>query len=305
MLSDNLCVWRSPAMQTDTTVCDRLVQLVARDDVPAAALCLRGDPQCSVSRDAVLPLLMENDCPQLACIRFAGSVVLTEDYLRLLELEGARHPILDCIAFSGKNFSHFEPMHLQDFFRRCQFDICLDQCTIDVHRLSVVLRGDSKVKRFFLAPRTLNDANTTFLVDLLDTNKSLTTVFFGSNPIGDENWIRLCRSIERHPVLKILGLLGTGPTGEGDILSAESKVLRANAIIQMIQANDELQQVNVTLAECDEQILVEVIRPYLRYARNIRRVNANRGNHCANSYTGEPCAGSTANGNPTLLRFCG
>jgi hypothetical protein len=272
---DDLWVWRSPAIQTDTTVCDHLlVQLLARDDVPEAHLVLGGDRQCWVSSDA-LSLLLENDCPQLRSIYFVGSVVLTEDYLR--PLEGARRPLLQ-ISFSGENLSHFEPSRLQNCFRHCQVKILLDKCTIDVRLLSEVLRGHSKVVKLVLAPRTLNGDNTTFLFDLLDTNDSLTKVSFKMNPIRDENWIRLCRSIERHPRLQRLYLHGTGPTGEGAVLSAGSKALRANAIVQMIQANNVLQKVYVTPAECDERILEEVIRPYLHYARNIRKVNANRGN---------------------------
>jgi hypothetical protein len=56
-------------------------------------------------------------------------------------------------------------------------------------------------------------------------------------------------------------------------MPAESKALRTNAIMQTVQFNAELREVDVTPAEGDEQILLDVIRPYLRYARNIREVN--------------------------------
>jgi hypothetical protein len=228
---------------------------------------------------------------------FHPAFILTEDYLLLLE--GARRPLL--LNFHWENFSHFadEPTRLQDFFRRCQIEIHLDKCTIAARHLPVVLRGHSKVVKLVLAPRTLNDDNTMFLVDLLETNKSLEEVSFGSNSIGDENLIRICRSIERHPKLQRLCLLGTGPTGEGGVMSAKSKALRASAIVQMIQVNGVLEEVNVTPAECDEQILSDVIRPYLRYAKNIREVNEDRCNPLREQPLGR--ALRRVNDDPTLL----
>jgi hypothetical protein len=110
----------------------------------------------------------------------------------------------------------------------------------------------------------------------------------------------ICRSIERHPKLQRLCLVGTGPTGEGTVLSAKSNGLRTSAIVQMIQVNGVLEEVNVTPAECDEQILSDVIDSSLFGLRkNIREVNENRCNPSREQLLGR--ALHRVNGDPTLL----
>jgi hypothetical protein len=286
---DNVRVWCSPSAQTGSFVCDVVLQLLARASFPPAHLYLRGNPQCSVSSDA-LSQLLESPCPCLQRINVCGPFPLTDDCLRALE--GESHPDLQ-VYLEGKDLSHFEPMRLQAFLRNCQGAIALFNCTIDVRLLSEVLRGDSKVTELVLAPQTLNDANTTCLVDALKTNKCLTKLSFVSNPLGDENWIHMCRSIAQHPKLQKVCLRSrtTRPTP-----SSENKILRTSAVVSMLRDNYVLQHVDLTPSECDERIQRDVILPYLRYARHIRALGYYRG-----SMVMRARAICKVNHNPTLL----
>jgi hypothetical protein len=187
-------------------------------------------------------------------------------------------------------------MRLQTFLRKCQGAIALCNCTIDLSLLSEVLRGDSKVTALVLAPQTLNDANTTCLVDALKTNRCLTEISLVSNPLGDEDWIRMCRSIAQHPKLQKVCLR----TNTRSTASSESKVLRTSAVVQMLRDNYVLQQVDLTPSECDELIQRDVILPYLRYARSIRALNDYRGPTAMRTQL-LARAIRKVNNNPTLL----
>jgi hypothetical protein len=260
---DNVRVWRSPSAQTETIVCDVVVQLLARASFPRAHLHLRGNPQCSVSSNALAQLL-QSPCPSLRRINFCGPYNLAEDCLRALE--GGSHPDLQ-VSLERKDLSHLEPTRLQIFLRKCQGAITLCNCTIDFHLLSEVLRGDSKVTELVLAPQTLNDANAACLTNALKTNTCLTELSLVSNPLGDEDWIRMCQSIAQHPKLqKVCLRTTTHPT-------SENKILRTSAVVRMLRDNFVLQEVDLTPSECDERIQRDVISPYLRYARNIRTLN--------------------------------
>jgi hypothetical protein len=285
---DNVRVWRSPSAQTETVVCDVVVQLLARASFPRAHLHLRGNPHCSVSSNALAQLL-ESPCPSLRRINFCGPYHLTEDCLRALE--GETCPDLQ-IHFERKDLSHFEPMRLQTFLRKCRGAIALCNCTIDLSLLSEVLRGDNKVTALVLAPQALNDANTTCLVDALKTNSFLTELSLVSNPLGDEDWIRMCQSIAQHPKLQKVCLRSTP--------SSESKILRTSAVVRMLHSNYVLQQVDLSPSECDEQIQQDVIVPYLRYARNIRALNDYRGPTAMHTQL-LARAMRKVNNNPTLL----
>jgi hypothetical protein len=289
---DNVRVWRSPSSQTETVVCDIIVQLLARASFPRAHLHLRGNLQCSVSSKALAQLL-ESPCPSLRRVTFCGPYHLTEDCLRALE--GEARPDLQ-VYLERKDLSHLEAMRLQTFLRKCQGAIALCNCTIDVRLLSEVLRGDSKVTALVLAPQTLNDANMTCFVDALKTNRSLTEISLVSNPLGDEDWIRMCRSIAQHPKLQKICLR----TNTRSTPSSESKILRTGAVVRMLRDNYLLQEVDLAPSECDERIQRDVILPYLRYARNIRALNDYRGPMAIRTQLlGR--AMRKVNNNPTLL----
>jgi hypothetical protein len=262
---DNVRVWRSPSAQTETIACDVVVQLLARASFPRTDLHLRGNPQCSVSSNALAQLL-QSPCPSLRRINFCGPYDLAEDCLRALE--GGTHPDLQ-VSLERKDLSHIKPTLLHTFLRKCQGAITLCNCTIDFHLLSEVLRGDSKVTQLVLAPQTLNDTNMARLIYALKTNTCLTELSLVSNPLGDEDWIRMCQSIAQHPKLqKVCLRTTTHPTP-----SSESKILRTSAVVRMLRDNFVLQNVDLTPSECDERIQRDVISPYLRYARNIRTLN--------------------------------
>jgi hypothetical protein len=290
---DNVRVWRSPSAQTESVVCDVVVQLLARASFPRAHLHLRGNLQCSVSSKALAQLL-ESPCPSLRRITFCGPYHLTEDYLRALE--GKARPELH-VYLERKDLSHFEPICLQNFLRKCRGAIALCNCTIDVCLLSEVLRRDSKVTVLVLAPQALNDTNTTCLVDALKTNRCLTEISLVSNPLGDEDWIRMCRSIAQHPKLqKVCLRTNTHSTPS----RSESKIVRTSAVVSMLRDNCVLQHVDLTPSECDELVQREVILPYLRYARNIRALNDYRGPTAMRTQLlGR--AMRKVNNNPTLL----
>ena len=262
---DNVRVWCTPSAQAEIVVCDVVVQLLARPSFPRTHLYLRGNPHCSVSSKA-LSQLLESPCPSLRRINFCGPYHLTEDCLRALE--GEARPDLQ-VYLERKDLSHFEPMCLQTFLRNCRGALALCNCTIDFCLLSEVLRGDSKVTTLVLAPQTLNDANTTCFVDALHTNRCLTEISLVSNPLGDEDWIRMCRSIAQHPKLQKVCLR----TNTRFTPSSESKILRTSAFVSMLHGNCVLQHVDLTPSECDERIQRDVIMPYLRYARNIRALH--------------------------------
>jgi hypothetical protein len=266
--SGKLRVWRSQSAQTETNVCDVVVQLLARDSFPRAHLYLKGNQQCSVSSNA-LSKLLESPCPSLGRINFCGSYQLTEDCLRALE--GGTNPGLQ-VYLEKKDLSHFDPMSLQTFLRNCQGAITLLNCTVDIRLLSEVLRGESKVMELFMAPQALTDANTTGLIDALKTNKCLTEISFASNPVSDKNWIRICRAIAHHPKLQKVCLRAIRSTPS----TIEGKVLRTNAVLRMLRDNYVLQHVDTPLGECDEHIQRDVILPYLKHARNIRALNDHR-----------------------------
>jgi hypothetical protein len=263
-----LRVWRSRSAQTETNVCDVVVQLLARDSFPRADLYLKGNLQCSVSSDA-LSKLLESPCPSLRRINFGWSYHLTEDCLRALE--GETRPDLQ-VHLERKDLSHFDPMRLQTFLRNCQGAITLFKCTVDIRLLSEVLREDSKVTELVMAPQALNDANMTGFVDALKANKCLTEISFASNPLSDEHWIRMCQSIAQHPKLQKVCLRATRTNPSTN----ENKVLRTNAVVRMLRDNYVLQHVELTPSECDERIQRDVILPYLKHARNIRELNDNR-----------------------------
>jgi hypothetical protein len=151
--------------------------------------------------------------------------------------------------------------------------ITLFNCTVDICLLSEVLRRDSKVTELVLAPQTLNDDNTTCLIGAIKMDKSLTEISFASNPLSDEHWIRVCRSIAQHPKLRKVCLRPIRPT----LSTSESKLLRTNAVVGMLRDNYVLQHLDPTPSECDERIQREVILPFLRYARNIRELNDHGG----------------------------
>jgi hypothetical protein len=203
--------------------------------------------------------------------------VLTEDDLHLFEVSAGPH---HRIVLHEMNLSQVPPAALTTFLQSCRSEIILRKCAGLLPLISDVLPGDCNIVELDLQNTDIEDEHMSSFVRALAKNKSLEDLLLESTPISDEIWPILCKSLSRHPTLGYLELRDTGPRDASQD-STERKTRRAycrtDAILKMLQANTVLQKLYLTPGDCDERILSDIIRPYMRRLPDINALNAHRG----------------------------
>jgi hypothetical protein len=140
--------------------------------------------------------------------------------------------------------------------------IKLDTCEINTRILANALEGKSRVTRLEPASGLTNDAEAV-LFRALANNRGLGNLNMQNHSISDENWTILCQSLQAHPTLTSLNLIGTWPRSPADdwrrprssiSLSAEQKTLRTRLLRDIMQTNKVLQTIDLHVSERAEHI---------------------------------------------------
>jgi hypothetical protein len=159
-----------------------------------------------------------------------------------------------------------------EFLQSDRGPIKLQMCEIDSQILANALTGDSRVTSFKPASGGLTDDAEAGLFRALANNRGLGNLNMQNHSISDENWTILCQSLQAHPTLTSLNLIGTWPRSPADdwrrprssiSLSAEQKTLRTRLLRDMVQHNTVLQTIDLHVSERDEHIYTQEIQPYL------------------------------------------
>jgi hypothetical protein len=153
----------------------------------------------------------------------------------------------------------------------------LHRCRIDSRVLAAGLTGNSRVTRLLLPQDwTAGHASQREFLRALANNSGLEYLDVGGNSINDENWTILCESLQAHPTLTRLDLMGTmfRRTDRIIALSDEQKSHRTRVLAGMVQRNTMLLAIGLSTDERDQQIYTESIIPCLQANRYRPRVLA-------------------------------
>jgi hypothetical protein len=278
--SDISCLYLlSPSVtQAATTICECLLQLMARSnsDAPGMSLSFYYFP---LVPSLALSQFLEKSPSTDGTITFSNDTdsELTDEDLHVFGVSaGPHHRIL----LHEMNLSQVQPAALTNFLQRCRGAINFQNCAVShIPLISDVLPGDCNIVELNLN-RIIEVEHMSSLARALATNKSLECLVLYGIPISDEDWHILCKSLSRHPALEYLDLRFAGPWAAA-VDSNERQTRRAhcrtNAILKMLQTNTVLQWLELDPDECVGCIFSGVIEPYMRRLPDIHAFNEYRG----------------------------
>jgi hypothetical protein len=262
-------------------VCEALLELLTRSHCYTVCITFEAfrptDPWVS---SLALRELLTNFRGGLTELHFSQHMILTDEYLHVLEATVSSDLR---ITLSESSLHDIGPVVLKGFFLRCRGTIAFYHCKFTIPLLSDVLGGNSCIEELHLGadppdPGTyqndspdINDSDMPELFQALATNQNLKLLRVYLTFVSDENWILLCQLVGIHTTLKSLTL--TSKHSLTDIYEshgATSKTRRAKAVIVMLEVNTTLEELFLSDSECDERILRDVIRPYMRDLANVR-----------------------------------
>jgi hypothetical protein len=178
---------------------------------------------------------------------------------------------------------------LLNFLRRNLGPTRLLWCDIPTELLAYALRGNNNVKILKIGS-SVNEGDMRNLVQSLSQNQGLEELHFGQHAFCDEHWSILCQSLARHPALERMDVTRTiliFPDGNEPIvpLSETQKTRRTEMLLEMLKVNTVLHNIDLTLQDCNQQILNDEIRPRLLVNRYRPRVRELRGTTQGNDYS--------------------
>jgi hypothetical protein len=149
-------------------------------------------------------------------------------------------------------------------------------CKMNVAVLAEAVRGNRSLKSLKpcgeLDDDQLSPEDFETLAQALRENEGLVTLDIAGQPIIEESWRILLKAIKSHPSLQVLDLHLTPSSRR---MSAESKMERMLAIVEMLETNTVILTIHMLLHECDKQVLHDSINPRLQlnlYRLRIRAI---------------------------------
>jgi hypothetical protein len=103
------------------------------------------------------------------------------------------------------------------------------------------------------------------LIQALLSNMGIEDLTLDTDEMGDEIWSLLCLSLSTHPRIESMSIQDWYSWVD---LSAESKTIRMNAILQMLQRNTVVHTLDLPNALMNEEVYQNSIRPRLVMNRN-------------------------------------
>jgi hypothetical protein len=138
-------------------------------------------------------------------------------------------------------------------------------CKMDVAVLAEAVRGNTSLKSLKpcggLDHDQLSSGDFETLAKALKENEGLVTLDLAGQPIIEESWRIILKSIQNHPSLQVLDLHLTPSSRR---MSAATKTERMLAIVKMLQVNTIILKIHMLLHECDKQVLQDLINPRLQ-----------------------------------------
>jgi hypothetical protein len=148
-------------------------------------------------------------------------------------------------------------------------------CKMDNAVLAEAVRGNMSLKSLKpcgeLDHDQLSPEDFETLAQALRENEGLVTLDVAGQPIMEESWRILLKSIQNHPSLQVLDLHLTPSSRR---MSAATKTERMLAIVDMLQVNTVILTIHMLLHECDKQVLQDSINPRLQLNLYRLRVRA-------------------------------
>ena len=148
-------------------------------------------------------------------------------------------------------------------------------CKMDVAVLAEAVRGNRSLKSLKpcgeLDHDQLSPEDFETLAQALRENEGLVTLDIAGQPIMEESWSIILKSIQNHPSLQVLDLHLTPSSRR---MSAATKTDRMLAIVDMLQVNTTILTIHMLLHECDKQVLQDSINPRLQLNLYRLRVRA-------------------------------
>jgi hypothetical protein len=217
-----------------------------------------GNPSGLVSGPALSRLLSETDHHALGSLTFERLTLVEEHWLALTATcEQDLDIVFDNCTIADTGYGAF-----LNFLKRTGA-ISLCSCTIDAETLACALKGNTSISELRLHSYEADSDYISTVAQALAENEGLETLYLaGGVCVSDETWKTLFRSIQHHPQLEVLGLIRTG--GPATTLSAESKTIRMQAIVNMLQSNRVVRSISLSKDERDDQIYQESILPHLQ-----------------------------------------
>jgi hypothetical protein len=164
-----------------------------------------------------------------------------------------------------------EPKNVEDafieWFRNNKVVTELVDCRMDSSILCA-LKGNNSVKKLTFdtdfVSIELHEEHMRSLAQAIAGNTGVEHLYFFGLEVSDEIWCLLFRSLATHPRIKLLDL------NEGYLphLSAESKTVWMNAIIQMLQRNTVVHTIELPDYFNNEALYLDSILPRLEMNRN-------------------------------------
>jgi hypothetical protein len=148
-------------------------------------------------------------------------------------------------------------------------------CKMDAAVLAEAVRGNMSLKSLKpcgeLDHDHLSPGDFETLAQALRENEGLVTLDIAGQPIMEESWRIILKSIQNHPSLQVLDLHLTPSSRK---MSSATKRARMLAIADMLQVNTVILTIHMLLHECDKQVLVDSINPRLQLNLYRLRVRA-------------------------------
>jgi hypothetical protein len=270
-----------------TAIFDGIFRLLATSDAESLCLsCHDGSNLMSSQENNETPRVYLFPVPGPVLSRYLISQQSTTS-LKTLRLEDMTLDKEHCIALEINDRTDLEielsnckltddgTQAFLDSQRRNKGPDKLLNCKMDVSVLAEAVRGNTSLKSLKpcgeLDHDQLSPGDFETLAQALKENEGLVTLDIAGQPIIEESWRLILKSIQNHPSLQVLDLHLTPSSRK---MSSATKTERMLAIVEMLQVNTVILQIHMLLHECDKQVLQDLINPRLQLNLYRLRVRA-------------------------------
>jgi hypothetical protein len=244
-------------------ICDIVLQLLAASVVHSVNIDAGLRPDGALITAPALAYLMEQ-CQSLKTLTLKN-LEMDENHCRVIGdySRPGLEIVLDCC-----NITSAGARALIEVLGRNQGPTKLNCCYIDNFVLANGLRGDSRLKSF--KPRIsrspgVGNPEVLAIAGALKENKGLVDLDLWHNfRISDETWGAVCDSLETHPTLEVLNLLGRliDATMAPDVIT-----FRIQALLDMLKVNLSIHTIRLNYYYSEQELFRRSVIPYLETNR--------------------------------------
>jgi hypothetical protein len=243
------------------STCDFLTRLIPENTISRFRLTKTGIPGPYFALPAPITALSRLMVESLGCLQEIelANLILEEDSLRLLATAnpGLSMKINHCTIPDAAGPAFIDCLQLD----RGPTELVCCSHDVDTDTLATALRGNHHLKSLSLFTMMGNEWVQTIGPALAENLGLLKLVI----PVALYNaWSSVCRSVREHPTLVHLDIGGgRARCMRWPLLSNEQKMLRTDALVDMLQVNTVVHTIYLDRDDIDSQILHYMIRPRL------------------------------------------